>query len=317
MTSNSQSISEILAAKSPTFSIEFFPPKDDTGSAQLLKTAEALKEGLSPDFVSITYGAGGSTREHTLRYAELLKDEYGFEVLPHLTCVGHSESEHIAIIKQFQKLGLRNIMTLRGDIPQDKEQFQPHPEGLSYASELVALIRKSFPNFCLGVAGYPEVHPEAPNKEVDLENLCHKVNQGASFITTQLFYDNSYYFDFVKRCRASGITIPILPGILPILSTQQVKRFCKLCGASIPATLGKQLESAKESESVRQIGTDWAYQQIKELIEEGAPGIHLYILNRPQSTLDLIERLKTDRIIEDPPVHTSSEQNTPTELDRL
>lgn len=315
MISSSRLISEILASKSPTFSTEFFPPKDKKGSTQVLKAAQVLKETLAPDFVSITYGAGGSTRDYTLRYAEELKDEYGFEVMPHLTCVGHSKSELLETVQQFQEVGFRNIMTLRGDPPQDKEHFRPHPQGLSYASELVALIQKKFPDFCLGVAGYPETHPEAPNKKVDIENLRHKVNQGASFITTQLFYDNNHYFDFVKRCRSIGITIPILPGILPILSFQQVKRFCKLCGASIPTALETKLEAVKEeSEKVRQIGTDWAYQQVKELIKKGVPGIHFYILNRPQSTLTIIERLKAEGIV-DPTIDTESKGEPSAEME--
>ncbi len=188
-----RAISDMLSAGEPVFSVEFYPPKTEEGARQILRSGKALS-AFAPDFVSITYGAGGSTRERTLEYGELLRDLFNFEVMPHLTCVGHSRDELTGILERFQQAGFRNIMTLRGDPPKGKTDFQPHPDGLRYASELVGFIRERFPHFCLGVAGYPEKHPESPSLEDDLGRLCHKVAQGADFITTQLFFDNADYF---------------------------------------------------------------------------------------------------------------------------
>lgn len=290
-------ISDMLGKKSPVFSIEFFPPKDDSGRLRILETAQNLREHFQPDFVSITYGAGGTTREPTLHYARELREDYGFEVMPHLTCVGHSRAELLEIVKQFQKSGFRNLMVLRGDPPRDASHFQPHPQGLHYASEFVALVNKHFPEFCIGVAGYPEGHPEAVDNQTDIQNLHNKVNKGANFITTQLFYDNASYFDFVKRCRSASIRIPILPGLLPVLSLSQVQRFCKLCRTTLPIALEHALlDAGDDDEAVRQVGVEWAYQQARELLKNGAPGLHLYSLNRFPSALDLIRRLSSESL---------------------
>lgn len=285
--------------KPPVLSVEFFPPKSQEGGDLLLETAEQIRKFFQPDFVSITYGAGGSTRERTLQYAWLLKEEYGFEVMPHLTCVGHSKAELAEILKKFRSHAFKNIMALRGDPPQGETKFKPHPNGCHYASELVSLIKEHYPNeFCIGVAGYPEKHPEAPSPTKDLDNLEHKVDQGASFITTQLFYNNTDYFQFVENCRNRGINVPIIAGILPVVSLKQVERFCKLCGSTIPKTLRTQLEQASANgTSEAQVGLEWAYNQVKELIEKGAPGIHLYILNRSESALKLLEKLKANNIL--------------------
>ncbi|MEX0326441.1 MAG: methylenetetrahydrofolate reductase, partial [Puniceicoccaceae bacterium] len=192
-------IGELLARSGPVISVEFFPPKDDAGGEQIVETARAIREQVNPDFVSITYGAGGTTRERTFRYASILKDEYGFEVMPHLTCVGSSKEELVEIIKGYQEAGFCNIMALRGDPPKGESTFTPHPDGLPYAQDLVRLIRGGFAGFSIGVAGYPEVHPEAPSAELDLQYLKEKVDAGASFITTQLFYDNRKFLSFVER----------------------------------------------------------------------------------------------------------------------
>ena len=292
-------ISDILAKGRPVFSVEFFPPKDESGHHRFIETAQSLKDHFYPDFVSITYGAGGSTREPTLRYARHLKEAYGFEVMPHLTCVGHSQDELIAIVKAFKASGFRNLMVLRGDPPKGTSDFQPHPQGLHYASEFVALMRDQFPEFCLGVAGYPETHPEAVDAKTDLRHLLHKVNLGANFITTQLFYENDHYFDFVARCRSAGITIPILPGLLPVRSLEQVQRFCKLCGVTLPSALEQALiKAGGVEEAVRKVGVEWAYKQAQELLKKGAPGVHLYCLNDSKSALDLIQRLRPEPIID-------------------
>lgn len=280
-------------SQKPVFSIEFFPPKSDSAAEQLLRSAQDLK-AYSPDFASITYGAGGSTRSRTLKYAKCLHENYGYRVMPHLTCVGHSKSELREIVSQFKESGLNQIMALRGDPPQGEVNFQPHPDGLHYANELVHLIRETHPECTIGVAGYPEKHPEAASAEVDLLNLKRKVDAGADFVTTQLFFDNQIYFDFVARCREVGIQVPVLPGLLCITSAEQARRFCTLCGTSIPAELENQLDDAGEDkEKVEALGIKWIQRQAHELLEKGAPGIHLYILNRSGPAIQLIEALKS------------------------
>ena len=212
--------SDTQLSQKPIFSIEFFPPKSESAAEQLLTTAQELQP-YQPDFASITYGAGGSTRSRTLKYAKCLHEDYGYEVMPHLTCVGHSKDELREIIGQFKDSGLNQIMALRGDPPQGEDNFQPHPDGLRYANELVHLIREVNPECTIGVAGYPEKHPEAESAEIDLLNLKRKVDAGGDFVTTQLFFDNQSYFDFVARCRQAGISAPILPGLLCITSAER------------------------------------------------------------------------------------------------
>ena len=280
-------IAALFAQPRPLRSLEFFPPKDDEGVANLRATATALKR-IAPDFVSVTYGAGGTTRERTAQVSALLKDELGFTVMPHLTCVGHSRAELHAIADRLHAGGFRNIMTLRGDPPKGETAFTAAPDGLRYASDLVALLRSRHPDFCLGVAGYPEKHPEAPSFDTDLAHLKHKVDAGAAFITTQLFFDNAVYYRFVEKCRAAGITVPIVPGIMTVLSLKQIQRFTALCGATLPAKLLTRLEAAGDQpDIVETLGIDWALAQIRDLLANGAPGYHLYILNRAKSALAL------------------------------
>ena len=287
------SIGGMLAqAREPLLSVEFFPPASDAGGQQILDTAAALKAVYAPAFVSITYGAGGTTRERTLRYARLLREDYGFLVMPHLTCVGSTRAELIEIVRGYHDEGFRNIMALRGDPPKGETEFTPHPEGCRYGSDLVALLRGSFTDLCLGVGGYPETHPEAPSADADLANLLLKVKSGADFITTQLFFDNAAYFGFVERARAAGVTVPIVPGLLPALSLSQVQRFCALGGASLPAELEDRLRHAGEdADAVREVGVQWALAQIRELYAAGVPAVHLYSLNRSASALRLVELL--------------------------
>jgi methylenetetrahydrofolate reductase (NADPH) len=278
-----RTISELLAGPRPLRSLEFFPPKDDAG-VEALRTAAAALRRIAPDFVSVTYGAGGGNRDRAAQVSGLLKDEFGFTVMPHLTCVGHSREELGAIADSFHAGGFRNIMALRGDPPKGSAAFNARPDGLSHANELVALLKARHGDFCLGVAGYPEKHPEAPSFEADLENLRRKVDAGASFVTTQLFFDNDAYHRFVDRCRASGISVPVVPGIMPVMSLDKVRRF----GASIPARLERRLEAAGDSQDAAEaVGIDWALGQIRDLLAHGAPGFHLYILNRAKSALAL------------------------------
>jgi len=280
-------IAELFARGRPLRSLEFFPPKDEAGVAALRETASALK-GIAPDFVSVTYGAGGSTRERTAQVSALLKNEMGFTVMPHLTCVGHSRAELDAIADRIHAGGFRNVMTLRGDPPKGSAEFKAAPDGLRHADELVSLLKARHADFCLGVAGYPEKHPEAPSADIDLGHLRHKVDAGAAFVTTQLFFDNGAYYRFVERCRLAGIRVPIVPGIMPVLSLRQIQRFTAMCGASLPEKLVRRLEAAGDQADVAEtIGIDWALGQIRDLLAQGAPGYHLYILNRARSALAL------------------------------
>ncbi len=280
-------LSELFAQRRPLRSIEFFPPKDDAGVEALRKTAAALKS-VSPDFVSVTYGAGGSTRQRTAQVSGLLKAEFGFTVMPHLTCVGHSRGELAEIADRIHADGFRNIMALRGDPPKGSSVFAPAADGLRFANELVSLLKARHPDFCLGAAGYPEKHPEATSAADDLANLRRKVDAGAAFVTTQLFFDNDAYYRFVERCRSGGITVPIVPGIMPVLSLKQIQRFTSMCGASLPSTLVRRLEAAGEAAEIAEaVGIDWALNQIRDLLASGVPGYHLYILNRAKSALAL------------------------------
>ena len=280
-------ITELLASGRPLLSVEFFPPKNEEGGAQLLRTAEALRS-CRPDFVSITYGAGGTTRERTFKYAKILRDEFGWLVMPHLTCVGSTKAELLDIVAGYQADGIRNIMALRGDPPKGETEFVPCPDGLRYASDLIALIRKNFPEMCLGAGAYPEKHPEASSMEDDLAHLKIKADAGASFLTTQLFFDNAHYFHFVAACRARGIELPVVPGLLPALSLAQVQRFGPMCGSSLPDALIEQLRAVEtDATASEQVGVAWADHQIRDLIEGGAPGVHLYILNRSAPAIAL------------------------------
>ena len=280
-------ISDLFAQKRPLRSLEFFPPKDDAGVEALRATATALKR-MNPDFVSVTYGAGGTTRDRTAQVCDFLKRDFGFTVMPHLTCVGHTRAELVEVAARIHAGGFRNIMTLRGDPPKGETTFTPYQDGLRYGSDLVALLKASHPDFCLGVGGYPEKHPEAPSLDTDLTNLKRKVDAGAAFITTQLFFDNAAYYRFVEKCRAAGITVPIVPGIMPVLSLKQIKRFTEMCGTHLPPALVRRLEVASENPDVVEIvGIDWALNQIRGLLANGAPGYHLYILNRAKAALAL------------------------------
>ncbi|HUJ42956.1 MAG TPA: methylenetetrahydrofolate reductase [NAD(P)H] [Opitutaceae bacterium] len=280
-------ISELFAQRRPLRSLEFFPPKDDAGVAALRQTAAALQR-IRPDFVSVTYGAGGGTRERTAQVSSLLKAELGFTVMPHLTAVNHTREEIAAIAEAHYARGIRNIMALRGDVPKELSAAAAFKAGLRHGSDVVALLKQLHPDFCLGVGGYPEKHPEAPSLEADLAHLKRKVDAGAAFVTTQLFFDNAAYYRFFARCRAAGIAVPVVPGVMPVLSLKQIKRFTEMCGASLPAKLVTRLEAAGEQpDIVETIGIDWALSQIRDLLAQGAPGYHLYILNRAKSALTL------------------------------
>lgn len=284
-------IKDILEKVRPSFSFEFFPPKNSEGFEQLFTTIGQLKS-CQPTYVSVTFGAGGSTRTQTIDLVGRIKNEIGLESMAHLTCVGSSREELRLILDTLQEKGIHNILALRGDPPQGQEKFEKPENGFAYANELVEFIRKHY-DFCVGVAGYPEGHVECSDKNADLENLKRKVDAGADFIVTQLFFDNRFYYDFMERAQNIGIRIPIIPGIMPVLNVKQTRRFTKMCGSTIPETLMSQLESFQdEPETVRKIGIEHATVQCELLLQEEAPGIHFYTLNRSNATLKILESLR-------------------------
>jgi methylenetetrahydrofolate reductase (NADPH) len=276
-------VQKIKAAERPLISVEFFPPKTDAGRVALDQTATELLK-LSPDFVSVTCGAGGTAAGPTLESCQKL-DEQGYDsVMPHCTCVSRSRDEVLDSIDTMVDQGFNNIMALRGDPPKGEQYFKPAPDGFHYATEMVAALRQRQPDVCIGVAGYPEKHPEAYNGVEDILHLKEKVDAGADFITTQLFLHNHVYFEFVEKCRDAGITVPILPGLLPILSLDQIKRMRSFCDFHVPSRLLHDLEDAQDSpEKMERIGLYWTIEQISGLVEGGAPGIHLYLLNRAKT----------------------------------
>ena len=284
-------IRERFGQERPLFSFEFFPPKDDRGVDALFDTVANLKP-LGPAFVSVTYGAGGSTREKTVAITRRIKREAGIEAMAHLTCVGHGRDEIGALLEEYEDAGIENIMALRGDPPRGDTEFVPHPEGFAHANELIAFIRQR-KDFCIGGAGYPEVHPEASSPEEDLDNLKRKIDAGADFVVTQLFFDERDYFEFVSRARSRGIVTPIVPGVMPVTNTAQIKRFTQMCGATIPGPLLAKLEAVTgDANAVVEVGIEHATRQCRALLDGGAPGIHFYTLNRSLSTRTILANLQ-------------------------
>jgi methylenetetrahydrofolate reductase (NADPH) len=282
-------IVELLASDHPTLSVEFFPPKSQEGVEALVESASQVAS-RKPDFVSVTYGAGGSTRDLSASVSERMKNEVGLQVMPHLTCVGSSKEELASILDGFHLDGYRNIMALRGDPPKGQEAFVRTEGGFSHASDLVAFIKSRHPDICLGIAGYPEKHPEAPSLDSDLDALKIKADAGGSFITTQLFFDNSVFYRYMEKVRSRGILLPIVPGIMPVLSLKQIKRITQLCQSRLPESLENQLSQVEsDPEAVQRIGVEWASAQIKDLLSNGIPGIHIYALNKASSAIELID----------------------------
>jgi len=284
-------ISSLFATGRPVFSFEFFPPKTPAGETALLQAIERLRD-LDPSFVSVTYGAGGSTREKTLDIVTRIKREFGIESMAHLTCVGHSRGEIDRILDRLRDGGIENVLALRGDPPRGEERFVPPVDGFPFASELVGYIRSRGYEFCLGGAGYPEGHTECRDLALDIQHLRRKVDAGIEFIITQLYYDNADYFAFVRRAREIGITLPIVPGIMPITDRQQIERIASLCGARIPRELLADLDAAGGAESEEAVGIRWASRQCRELLEAGAPGIHFYTLNKSPATAAILSDLR-------------------------
>lgn len=288
-------VDEIIAGNRPTFSVEFSPPRTPEGEKSLFETARQLRE-LEPDFVSVTYGAGGSTRDGTVEITRALKDDLGFETMAHLSCVGETTEGLSATLDKIAEAGIENVFALRGDPPRGQSDFEQPEGGLGSAADLTRFIEAGPWDFALGGACFPEVHPEAPDLETDLAYLKQKVEAGASFLTTQLFFDNQVYFDFVAAARAAGIEVPILAGVIPVGSFAQTKRICDLCEASIPAPLEEAFQAAGDDpEREFELGIAYAAQQCSELLIAGAPGIHFYALNRAPATRAVLGALKASK----------------------
>jgi methylenetetrahydrofolate reductase (NADH) len=286
-------IDHIITAKRPCFSFEFFPPRTDEGQQLLEQTLAVLKDD-NPDFVSVTYGAAGSTRERTVEITKWIKQDLGIEAMAHLSCVGEPTDRLVEILGEIRDAGIDNVLALRGDPPRGETEWRPHPRGLRWSIELIDLIRSQF-DFCIGAACFPEVHPEAASPEQDLLYAKRKVDAGASFLITQLFFDNEDYFRFVERARAVDIDVPIVAGIMPITNFEQIKRFTSMCGATIPDELHAQLEAhhnVEDPEAVLELGVAYAALQCADLLTRGAPGIHFYTLNKSAATRAIMAALK-------------------------
>ncbi len=287
-------ISEILAAETPVFSFEFFPPKTDAGEQNLYAALEDLK-ALEPSFVSVTYGAGGSSREKTIEIVKRIKEQLGLEAMAHFTCVGATVPELRETLEEMRAAGIENVLALRGDPPEGEEEWTKTDGGLEYSRELVQLIGGDY-EFAIGAACFPETHIHAESAESDLDYLAEKVDAGVDFLITQMFFDNDFYFDFVARARAAGITVPIIPGVMPITKVGQVERMASMCGSQIPDGLRGELHArANDAEAVLDFGVAYATLQCAELLAAGAPGIHFYTLNRSPATRAILSALKLAR----------------------
>ena len=284
-------INEILAAESPVFSFEFFPPKTDAGEQNLYRALSELKP-LQPSFVSVTYGAGGSSRSKTIEIVKRIKEDFGLEAMAHFTCVGATVPELRATLDEMQRSRIDNVLALRGDPPAGQEDWTKTDGGLEYSHELVQLIGSDY-EFAIGAACFPETHIHATSAEDDLRYLKEKVDAGVGFLITQLFFDNALYYDFVDRARAIGIEVPIVPGIMPITNYKQLARMTTMCGASIPDNvLGELAARREDDEATAEFGVTYATMQCADLLAHGAPGIHFYTLNRSPATRAILSTLK-------------------------
>ena len=285
------SFQELFSTGKCVLSFELFPPKRDSGVAELMKTVEEL-DVHQPDFLTCTYGAGGSTRDRTLTIAANVRRNLGRPVASHLTCVGSTRDELRAYLSEAQAAGVDYIVALRGDPPKGETTFKPVDGGLSYAVDLVKLIKEEFPHFGIAVAGYPEVHQEATDAQSDLDNLVRKVDAGADLVITQLFYDNDDFFRFRDRCEQAGIQVPIVPGLLPVLSLPQVQRITSLCKAKLPSMLLERLQAKDDADWQFNVGVEHAREQTHGLLDAGVAGIHFYVLNRSTAMALVLDRLK-------------------------
>ena len=287
-------IDQALDEVRPCFSFEFFPPKTDEGMENLWNALSELRHD-EPTYVSVTYGAGGTTRDRTIDITKRIKSELGIEAMAHFTCVGATVDELRKTLDEMRDAGIENVLALRGDPPQGQDEWTATEGGLSYSTELAQLINENY-DFTIGAACFPEVHIASPSLEQDLDVLKKKVAAGVTFVITQLFFDNDLYFEFVDKARGAGIDVPIIPGIMPIAGYDQIKRITKMCGASLPDTLQRELDVRKDNpEAITDLGVAYATLQCSELLARGAPGIHFYTLNRSPATRSILAALRAAR----------------------
>jgi methylenetetrahydrofolate reductase (NADPH) len=287
-------IDQAIEQVRPCFSFEFFPPKTEEGMKNLWTALSDLRED-QPTYVSVTYGAGGSTRGRTIEITKRIKHELGIEAMAHFTCVGATVEQLRDVLDQMRDAGVENVLALRGDPPQGQTEWTKTEGGLEYSTELAQLISANY-EFSIGAACFPEVHPEAPDMDHDLRFLRQKIESGVRFLITQLFFDNELYFEFVEKARAYGIDVPIIPGIMPVTNFAQIKRFTEMCGASIPADFERELAArADDPDAVKDLGVAYATLQCSELLARGAPGIHFYTLNRSPATRSILAALRAAR----------------------
>ena len=284
-------IDGILAERRPVFSFEFFPPKTDEGLANLRETLAVLSND-APDFVSVTYGALGATRDTTIDIVKWIKQDLGIEAMAHFTCVGATKEQLRATLDEIEAAGVDNVLALRGDPPAGQEEWVQTDGGLLYSTELIELLSEHY-SFAVGAAAFPEVHPQAASTESDIEFLKAKQDAGASFLITQLFYDNEFYFDFVARAREAGVTVPIVPGIMPVTNLRNIRRITELCKSEIPEAFERQLGAREDDpQALQDLGVAYATLQCLDLLSRGAPGIHFYTLNRSPATRAILAALR-------------------------
>ena len=285
-------IDQILNERQPVFSFEFFPPKTPEGEANLRAALDDLKDD-EPAYVSVTYGAGGTTREKTIDIVKSIKQDYGIEAMAHFSLVGQSADGLRRQLDEIAEAGIENVLALRGDPPMGETEWIAHPEGLHYSVELIEMIKADY-DFCVGAACFPEVHPDATSAEEDMRYLKRKVDAGASFLITQLFFDNRDYFSFVDDARAAGIDVPIIPGIWPVTNYTQIKRIADLCKSRFPERFERELEERREDlTATTDLGVAYAALQAVELLAKGAPGIHFYTLNKSPATRAILAALRS------------------------
>jgi methylenetetrahydrofolate reductase (NADPH) len=281
----------------PTISFELFPARSEKAAGKLETVIDELT-GLGPDFVSVTFGAGGSTREGSRQLVEKLVGR-GLETIAYFACFGLGPDDIRSVIDDYTAIGVGNVLAVRGDPPKEDEGFTPHPESLEHASDLVGFLRPLYPDLCIGVAGYPEGHIEAESREKDLEYLALKVRNGAEYVITNYCYDNDHFFDFVDRCRDAGIEVPILPGVMPIFSPKMMRMLASLCGATITDEIEEGLGALPEGDkgAVVDWGIEFALRQCRELLERGVPGLHIYTMDRSRSSVEIVNRLRAEERI--------------------
>ena len=283
-------ITDIFKKKNQTFSFEFFPPKTEEGMKNLLRTIRDLKE-FKPDYVSVTYGAMGTTQDKTISIIDEIQNKLDITAMSHLTCVGATSGQIGAILEKLEELGIKNIMALRGDPPQGHKKFVHTPGGFMNATDLIQSI-KNKNSFCIGAAGYPEGHIEAQSLDMDLDYLKMKMDMGADFIVTQLFLDNSFYYQFRERARKKGIKLRLIPGVMPVTNFQQIQKFASMCGCKIPTILEERLYPIRENkEEVAKLGIGYAIEQCRDLLANEAPGLHFYTLNKSTATRQIFNSL--------------------------